>query len=221
MRNPWLDIPSADYVAHMSSPEVGQFSVLNRLLCGVLATTTPRDLLLLGCSNGNGLEHVNPAVTRRVSAVDINPQYLRELASRFPTPAFRLERFEADVATHPFGHEEFDLVHGALLFEYIEWPDVVPRLAQALRPAGVLSVVLQRPTDVTPAVTRTAFTSLRRLDSVFRFVDPSAVVARAACSGLRLRRARIEPLASGKAFTVVESTKPQRGELAVASVCTG
>jgi hypothetical protein len=32
MRNPWLDIPEADYVGHMSSPVVNQRPVLNRLL---------------------------------------------------------------------------------------------------------------------------------------------------------------------------------------------
>jgi len=32
MSNPWLEIPEADYVAHMSSPAVGQRPVLSRLL---------------------------------------------------------------------------------------------------------------------------------------------------------------------------------------------
>lgn len=70
--NPWLAIPEADYVAHMSSAAVGQHSVLGRLLGEVLKSVHPEVVLVLGCPTGNGLEHVNPAVTSRVVAVDIN-----------------------------------------------------------------------------------------------------------------------------------------------------
>ena len=72
--NPWLDIPETDYVAHMCSREVDQYRVLNRLLRDVLATVRPETVLVLGCSSGNGLEHIDPAVTSRVAAVDINPR---------------------------------------------------------------------------------------------------------------------------------------------------
>ena len=82
--NPWLDIPETDYVAHMSSREVDQYRVLNQLLRDVLATVRPGTALVLGCSTGNGLEHIDPAVTSRVVAVDINPRYLRKLVERFP-----------------------------------------------------------------------------------------------------------------------------------------
>ena len=139
MGNPWLDIPSSEYIGHMGSAEVAQLPVLNRLVRDVLARARPKNVLLLGCSTGNGLEHVDPAVTRRVSGVDINP-HLRELAGRFPAPGFQLDLHAADVATYPFAHEEFDLVHAALLLEYVEWPRLVPRLADALRRLGLLSI---------------------------------------------------------------------------------
>lgn len=206
MGNPWLDIPSSEYIGHMGSAEVAQLPVLNRLVRDVLARARPKNVLLLGCSTGNGLEHVDPAVTRRVSGVDINP-HLRELAGRFPAPGFQLDLHAADVATYPFAHEEFDLVHAALLLEYVEWPRLVPRLADALRRLGLLSMVLQCPSDVAPAVSPTKYRSVRRLESLFQFVDPLAVVDRASDAGLALRRAWIEPLRSGKAFTVLHFTK--------------
>jgi hypothetical protein len=40
-RNPSLDIPESDYVGHMSSPEVDQYRVLNRLLREVLIAVRP------------------------------------------------------------------------------------------------------------------------------------------------------------------------------------
>jgi hypothetical protein len=66
MSNPWLDIPEADYIGHMNSPAVGQRPVLGRLLGEALETVRPKVVLVLGCSTGNGLEHVNPAVTSRI-----------------------------------------------------------------------------------------------------------------------------------------------------------
>ena len=56
IRNPWLDIPEADYSGHMSNPEVGQRPVLDRILREALHDVRPRALLVLGCSTGHGLE---------------------------------------------------------------------------------------------------------------------------------------------------------------------
>lgn len=120
-------------------------------------------VLILGCSTGNGLEHVDATVTRRVTGVDINPEYLQRLAERFPDPGFALELRCTDVADDTFEAEGFDLVHAALILEYVEWPSLLPRLAETLRPGGTFSVVLQRPSESSPVVTPTEFTSLRSL----------------------------------------------------------
>ena len=145
MRNPWLDIPEADYLGHMSSPTVGQRPVLGRLLGEVLETVLPSVVLVLGGSTGNGLEHVNSTVTSRVVVVDVNPKYLIRLRERFPNPAFELDLWCGDVIEIGLGRQVFDLVHAGLIFEYVEWPVLLPRIAAALRPGGVLSVVLQGP----------------------------------------------------------------------------
>jgi SAM-dependent methyltransferase len=207
VRNPWLDIPAADYIAHMSSPEVDQLSVLGRLLEDALDRFRPRDVLVLGCSTGNGLEHVDPAVTRKVTGIDINSEYLRRLAERFPRPGFQLSLRAEDLSTSAFPDEAFDLAHCALLFEYLEWPQLLPRLAQTLRAAGGLSVVLQKPSDFTPIVTPTPFASLRQLERSFHFVDADAVVADANSVGLDLRARWTEHLKSRKAFTVLHFLK--------------
>jgi SAM-dependent methyltransferase len=201
--NPWLDIPETDYVAHMSSREVDQYRVLNQLLRDVLATVRPGTALVLGCSTGNGLEHIDPAVTSRVVAVDINPRYLRRLVERFPHPGFDLRAQCADLETCQWEAAAFDLVHAALVFEYVDWSALLCRVAAALRPAGVLSVVLQRPSIDKPAVTPTRFRSLRSLESIFRFADPDALVAQATSHGLAVELQRTDSLDSGKAFEVL------------------
>ena len=118
MNNPWLDISEADYVGHMSSPAVGQRPVLGRLLGDALETVRPNTLLVLGCSTGNGLEHVNPTVTSRVVVVDVNPEYLRRLRERFPNPMFDLDVRCGDLNDVELEREAYDMVHAALLFEY-------------------------------------------------------------------------------------------------------
>ena len=97
MRNPWLDIADADYVGHMSSAAVNQRPVLSQLMGELLASVRPRTLLVLGGSTGNGLEHIDPAVTSHVTVIDLNPAYLRRLGERFPNPGFALDVRCADL----------------------------------------------------------------------------------------------------------------------------
>jgi SAM-dependent methyltransferase len=207
MGNPWLDISESDYVGHMSSPDVNQRPVLNRLLRHALESARPGTVLVLGCSTGNGLEHVDATVTRRVAGVDLNPTYVRRFIERFPNPAFALEVRCADLAEYAFETDAFDLVHAALVLEYVDWLPLLPRLADTLRPRGTLSVVLQRPSVSSPAVTPTAFASLRSLESVFHFVEPDVLVARASDVGLGLDYRRTEPLPSAKGFEVLRFVK--------------
>ena len=207
MRNPWLDIPEVDYVGHMSSPTVNQRPVLSRLMGDALESVRPRTMLVLGCSTGNGLEHVNPEVTSRVTVVDVNPAYLLRLGERFPNPRFALDVQCADLADVVLEPEAFDLVHAGLVLEYVEWPLLLPRVTSTLRPGGVLSVVLQLPSAASPAVTPTTFVSLRSLEALFRFVEPGALVKVAHGEGLRLRNRRTEPVTAGKAFEVLRFVK--------------
>jgi SAM-dependent methyltransferase len=207
MSNPWLDIPEADYVGHMSSPAVGQRPVLGRLLGEALETVQPHVVLVLGCSTGNGLEHVNPAVTSRVVVVDVNPKYLLRLRERFPNPAFELDVRLGDVTDIELEPEAYDLVHAGLIFEYVAWPVLLPRVAVALRPGGVLSVILQAPSASSPAVTPTTFTSLRTLESLFRFVEPTALVDAARGEGINLNARHTEALPAGKSFEVLRFMK--------------
>jgi len=206
-RNPWLDIPAGDYVGHMRSPEVAQHEVLNGLLRDILEGVRPRSLLVLGCSTGNGFVHVDPSVTSRVVGVDVNPAYLQRLVERFPHPSFDLDVQCSDLVAYTFESEAFDLVHAALVFEYVEWLRLLPRVVGALRPGGVLSVVLQLESPAAPAVTPTGFTKLRSLESVFRFVEPDVLMAHAAALGLHLKSRRTEQLKSAKAFAVLRFEK--------------
>lgn len=209
MTNPWRDIPESDYVGHMSSPAVGQRAVLGHLLGEIVRKTSPEAILIIGASTGNGLEHVDPARTRRVTCVDINANYLATLAQRLEGAAFEIDTRPADIADCHFGRESFDLIHAALVFEYIAWPLLMPRVASWLKPGGALNIVLQRPSALTPAVTPTPFKSLLGLEAIFRFVEPQAVVAEAQRADLCLAHRRDVPLPGDKMFTVLQLERPR------------
>jgi len=209
--NPWLDLSEADYDGHMNSPEVGQRPILDRILREALEDVRPRALLVLGGSTGHGLESVDGSVTSRVTVVDLNQTYLDRLVVRFANPQFSLDVQCADLAEATFDSNSFDLVHAALVLEYIEWPRLLPRLAPSLRADGVLSVVLQRPSLLTPAVTPTKFSSLSSLESVFRFVEAEMLVERAREVGLTIHQRRTVPLPGGKAFDVLRFSRDASG----------
>lgn len=207
MTNPWLGIPESDYVGHMSSPAVGQQPVLARLLRDVLHAARPSVVLVLGGSTGNGLEHVDAAVTTRVVVVEINPEYVRRLREHFRHPAYALDVRCGDVADVELEPDAYDLVHAGLILEYVAWPQLLPLVASALRHGGVFSVILQMPAASSPAVTPTTFTSLRALAPLFRFVEPQALVDAARDHGLRLDARHTEILPSGKSFEVLRFVK--------------
>ena len=73
--NPWLKIPAEEYEDHLSDPGVGQSRFLEKMFCKAMA--------LLGCAAGNGLDHIHPERTEKITAVDINSRYLGILDKRF------------------------------------------------------------------------------------------------------------------------------------------
>ena len=58
MKNPWLDIPLADYEAHMALPSVGQAALLGDLFAATVEAHRPESVALIGCAGGNGFERI-------------------------------------------------------------------------------------------------------------------------------------------------------------------
>lgn len=207
MNNPWEQIAEDEYVGHMNSPQVAQRPLLNTLLQKELGASRPHSMLIIGSSTGNGLEHVDHRWTEAVECIDINPSFVRALRERFRQAPFALTVHCMDVMHFPFRPASYDLVHAALVFEYIDWQHLFPRIVQSLAPHGTLSVVIQRPSATAPAVTPTPFVSLKVLESVFHFVDPEELLELALQQPVTLDRRTVEPLPSGKSFEVFRFVK--------------
>src|SRR5512138_3331263 len=109
--NPWCVVPAADYERYMGPEGLDQQAALAAIFQEVVLAAQPDRLLVAGCGTGQGFEHVDPAVTRRVVGVDVNLQYLGIARQRFFHLGPRLELYNADITTFRSAPESFDLVH--------------------------------------------------------------------------------------------------------------
>ncbi|HET9553490.1 MAG TPA: class I SAM-dependent methyltransferase, partial [Anaeromyxobacteraceae bacterium] len=195
--NPWTVVPAADYERHMGPEGVDQLAPLSALFQEAYLGAQPDRVLLVGSATGNGLEHVDPSVTRRVVGLDVNLQYLGVTRQRFFHLGPRLELYCTSAAAWRSPPQSFDLVHAALVFEYLHPEPMVAHLAGWLAEKGACSVVLQLPGGEGPAP---ASKALELIQKAMRLVPPDELVALFAQQGLALRRSRVVPLKYGKSF---------------------
>lgn len=80
MSSPWLEVPLEDYEGHMLAPEVAQLPVLADLFAQALALRRPTSVAVLGVAGGNGLDRVDPALTKRVVGFDCNSFFSKPCA---------------------------------------------------------------------------------------------------------------------------------------------
>jgi SAM-dependent methyltransferase len=197
--NPWTVVPAADYERHMGPEGVDQLAPLSAIFQEAYLATQPDRLLVLGCSTGNGLEQVDPAVTKRVVGVDVNLQYLGVARQRFFHLGPRLELFCAEAEKFRSPPASFDLVHAALIFEYVHPEVLVRKIVEWLAPEGTCSVVLQLPGGAGPAEpTKT----MQLIAKAMKLVPPEELTRLMEHYGLSRRRAKTVPLRGGKSFWV-------------------
>jgi SAM-dependent methyltransferase len=204
--HPWLAIPAADYDGHMGAAGVDQLAPLRMIFADVYGRVRPVRMALLGCCTGNGLDVVDAERTRRFVGVDLNPDYLAVARQRHPHLEPVAAWTCADVARCELDADGFDLIHAALLFEYIDPAPLLPRIARWLAPGGVFSVVLQLPGG-DASISATGFASLQALQGLMRLVSPAQLGEAAARAGLTETSAVVVPLARGKSFWAATFTR--------------
>jgi SAM-dependent methyltransferase len=202
VRNPWLDIPLADYEGHMALPGVGQAQLLSRVFADALAAHAPRSVAVIGCAGGNGFERVSRRVTQRVVGVDLNPEYVEQARVRFAHRLPKLELFVGDVQTDSFAFAPVDLAYAGLLFVYVELGAALAGIRPMLKPGGVLLSAVQLPSAAIAGVTPSPFASLGALSAAMHTVPPDELARAAAAAGFREVGARTVAASGGKEFRV-------------------
>jgi hypothetical protein len=202
MRSPWLDVPLADYEGHMSWPGVGQADMLATQFAQLLVKWAPTSAAVIGCAGGNGFDRLDTGITRRVVGIDINPQYIQELAYRYAATLPGLELYVRDIQEPVERIEPVDLIYAALVLEYVEPGPVLRNFKVLCRPQGVLAIVLQLPSDKGETIAESPFTSLKGLAPAMHLVSAADLAACAAESGFAPLASRRIVLSSGKAFAL-------------------
>lgn len=200
MKNPWLSIPLADYEAHMALPDVGQAAALASELADLVRWSRPASLALLGCAGGNGLDHVDPAVTRRVVALDINPDFLEAASRRFAGRFDEFQTTRCDIAaagSAPF--EPVDAIFAGLVLEYVPLVPALRFVRSGLETDGVFVCVIQQESASSPRVSTSPYSdSLSVLSEHIRTLKPEQVIDAAVICGLRFIRSRSLAMPNGK-----------------------
>lgn len=140
MDNPWQEIPLSDYENHMSLVSVGQLQAMNRIMLDQCTAFPSPEIMLLGAAGGNGLEHIDPARTAHVYAVDINAEYLQSCMNRFPNLDGILSCLCVDLTDDAEELPHAGLLIANLLIEYIGYGHFW-RIVDRVRPKWVSCVI--------------------------------------------------------------------------------
>jgi hypothetical protein len=198
MANPWLEVPLADYEGHME--HVGQARMLDRILGHALRTLEPQSVAVLGAAGGNGFEHLVSGKVTRTVAVDLNRGYLQQLERRFGARLQDLEIVCGDLDDAAVEFAPVELVHAALVFEYVDVVRALDRARAWLLPEGALWVVLQLPDEPVAKVSPSPFASLARLGTFMKLRTAANFRAAAAAAGFVETAGEVVALPAGKRF---------------------
>ena len=135
--NPWLEIPIDDYVGHMNQSHVRQYEMLNNIFRQAYSFKQPDSLLVLGVTEGNGFEYISQKITSRIIAIDINPEYAEVAKRRFYAKLPQSDFICKDAEEYKFPANYFDMIHGALIFEYVDYQKMLVEIAKSLKIGGV------------------------------------------------------------------------------------
>ena len=195
--NPWSLVPAADYERHLGPGGTDQLAPLSTLFQEAYLAAQPDRLLVVGCALGNGLEHVDPAVTRRVVGLDVNLPYLGICRQRFFHLGPRLELYCGSALAWRAPPGSFDLVHAGLVFEYLQPAALAEQIAGWLAPGGSCHVVLELPGGEAPPA---ALPVLGLIERAMKRVPPADLQALLARHGLQLRRSSTVALRHGRSL---------------------
>lgn len=204
--HPWALVPAAECEADLVRS--GERELLATLFGKVYAARRPRRLAVLGVGTGDGLEHVDVRVTGRTVGVDLNLSCLAVARQRHMRLGATLELLCADLEAARLPAGAFDLVHAALVLEYVDPAAAIGRLAGWLAPGGAASFVVALEGGEPPPPPGAA---LRAALAAARAVPPEELRARCAAAGLEELRAFVVPLPAGRRVFAALYERPRRG----------
>lgn len=166
----------------------------------LLLKFVPESLAVIGSTTGNGFEHINNKITKKVLGIDINPDYCRILKERFEKLIIGLEVLCSDISEIKQLPGCFDMIHCALIFEYVDPLKTLTMIRKSLVHNGIMTVILQITDNKHSPVTKTKFESLQKLCNQMRLISPESFVLMAGNAGFSKLEEDLITLESGKSF---------------------
>ncbi|MCS3556436.1 MULTISPECIES: hypothetical protein [unclassified Sphingobacterium] len=201
--NPWNYIPLNDYEQHMEHKDVAQAQLLNSLTYKYLKKHKPENILFLGISGGNGLEHVDTDRVKKIFGIDINQSYLNESHKRFGNKIRQLELATADIGTSTKSFIKADFIWAALIFEYVNIEGAFQFIANNCNKYINLIITIQS-NNGTNSVSSTGIESVKSVKDIFKNVDRNELQNTASKFGFRLTNSEENILPNGKSFLTYE-----------------
>lgn len=198
--NPWLEIPLADYEAHMSMPAIGQATMIADHLLALVTRLRPSTVAVIGCAGGNGFDRLSALSLERVVGVDINPGYIDQAAARYARQIRGLELYSGDIQHARQMFRPVDLIYAALVFEYVDITQSMRNLASHCVRGGALATLVQLPHESKNAVSPSPYSSLQRLAPAMKLVAPDDLAREAEAAGLALEDSNTIASPGGKLF---------------------
>ena len=202
MSNPWLNIPASDYEGHMNLPEVDQLSFLATEFKQALKRNICTSVAYFGCATGNGIEYIDPEITKRLTVIDLNPEYLEILRSRYRKLVPHIEIVQADLNNLDMQNPNYDVIFASLIFEYLEPFSLLQKITSWLSANGKMIVILQQPDINNKIVSETPYKSLNSLKSIMKLHHASDFITLASQAGLVEIENKNIVLKSGKTFYI-------------------
>lgn len=143
MTNPWNTIKLSSYEQHMRSENILQLQKLNLITHDQLSYKNDR-VAILGIAGGNGLEHINLSVTKKVYAIDINPEYLNECRIRYSYFGDVLQTILSDLTDKTVMLPKCDLLICNLIIEYLGLDSFVNLIKRNINNINIVSCVIQK-----------------------------------------------------------------------------
>lgn len=140
MKNPWEEIALSDYESHMKLDSVMQLQAMNEMMKGQLEAYPTSDVMVLGIAGGNGLEHIRKEKFERVYGVDVNSDYLKETARRYPELDGILHCLCFNLIDEADKLPQTDMVIANLLIEYIGY-ECFQKVIQHVNPRYVSCII--------------------------------------------------------------------------------
>lgn len=172
--NPWEEIDLSDYENHMSLESVYQTQAMNKMMKEQFYDYNVSSVMVLGIAGGNGLEHIDCGIFKKVYGVDINQTYLDECRKRYSSLKDIFTAICADLTSIDLQLPYAELLVANLLIEYIGYENF-KRAVKMVRPKYV-SCIIQINTDESFVSDSPYLHVFDRLDEVHRRIDEAELI---------------------------------------------